>query len=141
MAKQKKKKTELSKGMVKKPSINVQKLNPTQIKSVSNAKLLSSAKTSKVLREVKSRVKAGKIKLPKGFDIKREGIGDLMNHSQMKSISNANLLSSAKTPKVLQEVKRRVKAGKIKLPKGFDTKRGKVSDLMNQLTVRKKAGR
>lgn len=79
MAKQKKKKTELSKGMVKKPSINVQKLNPTQIKSVSNAKLLSSAKTSKVLREVKSRVKAGKIKLPKGFDTKRGKVSDLMN--------------------------------------------------------------
>ena len=84
MATQKKKKTELSKGMVKKPSINVQKLNPTQIKVISNERLFSSSKTSKVLQEVKRRVKAGKIKLPKGFDTKRKGIGDLMNQLAKK---------------------------------------------------------
>jgi len=59
--------------------------------------------------------------------------GSRKTPKNLSNISNKELVNSPKTALVMREVKNRVKSGKIKLPKGFDTKKSDVSTLMNTL--------
>ena len=59
--------------------------------------------------------------------------GSRKTPKNLSKISNKELVNSPKTALVMREVKNRVKSGKIKLPKGFDTNKSDVSTLMNIL--------
>ena len=68
---------------------------------------------------------------------KKKSIGSRKSPENLKTISNQKLVQAPKTAMVFREVKSRVNSGKIKLPKGFDTKKSDVSTLMNTLKKKK----